>query len=88
MLLILLRTCQFWILVLGFPSGHIPEKSLEALDSMFQNSSRVLKKGVTDYYILPFTEHLLYMSDIVLSDITYILLLNPNSLGVSISLFP
>lgn len=72
----------------GFPIWTYSRKDLEALDSMFQNGSRVLKKAATDNYILTFTEHLLYMSDIVLSDITYILLLNPNSLGVSISLFP
>lgn len=79
MLLKLLKTCQFWILVSGSPPGHIPEKTFKALDSMLQNSSRVLKKSAIDYYILAFIEHMLHVSDIVLVivHVFYYLILTP-----------
>lgn len=85
------KTCQVWILVLTSPPGHISEINFEASDSMFQNSSRVFLFFLKDQ-LLTNTVNIYWTSAIHIRHcakwLTYILLLDLNSLQVNILLFP
>ena len=86
------KTCKVWILVLASPPGHISEIKFEASDGMFHNSARVFLFLFLKGQLLTNTVNIYWTSAMHIRHcakwLTYIPLLNLNSLQVNIPLFP
>lgn len=83
-----LKTCQVWILERASPPGHTPKKNFEAFDNRFQK----MAPGFFQSHPLTIMFNIYWTSAIRVRHCAKwcpcVTSLNPNSLGISISLFP